>query len=588
MVNNKDINKSSHSNYILNELLNNGQWNEIIKYSDKAKNDKTYNEQLSILEWKAKQMLGYSEIELLKCLRDGMLCNPTFYELYVCLADMKLNLNDNPNQAYICLEQALFYCDNDDDRDQIISMIDNLDVNVNPTSIVIASYNCCELMQLCIKSIREYIPSSAYEIIVVDNASTDGITEWLASQKDIRLIRNTENKGFGAASNQGVALASPNNDIFFLNNDTIVPPNAFFWLKMGLYENENIGATSCMSNKVSNQQRIDVSFNTTEEMLSFSKKHNIISFNPYEEKVKLIGFALLIKRNVLNKIGCFDEIFGIGNFEDDDISVRIIYEGYKLLLCHNSFIYHFGSQSFSQINLDYDVLLTKNRRLFKIKWGFDILYYTYARNEILQLIEDYPADKELNVLEIGCGAGATLNRIKYLWPNAKTYGVEIVENVAKLANIYSPVIAGDIENCKLPYDEGFFDIIICGDVLEHLRDPDAALIKFNKLLKSDGVLLASIPNVMHSSVIFPLLEGRWDYQDAGILDSTHLKFFTRKSILEMFNRTNYSIESMYMTTNIVDGPETNPELLKKLKTIMNEDAIEQLYAYQYILRAKKL
>lgn len=574
-------------NFILEEYLNNGQWDKIIDYSNQARIDNTYDEHIAIVEWKAKLMLDYSEMELLNCLRDGMLCNPTYYELFVCLADMKLNINSNPNQAYICLEQALFYCDNDDDHDQITYMMQNLNANVNPTSIVIASYNCCEMMQVCIKSIREYIPFSTYEIIVVDNASTDGIADWLASQNDIKLIRNTENKGFGAASNQGVSIASANNDIFFLNNDTIVPPNAFFWLKMGLYEKENIGATSCMSNRVGNNQMINITFDTTDDILSFSKKHNIISLNPYEEKIKLIGFALFIKQEVIKKIGLFDEIFGIGNFEDDDISIRILNAGYKLLLCHNSFIFHFGSQSFAQIKLNYNDLFTKNRQIFQSKWGFDILDYTYAKAEILQLLEDYPISKKMNVLEVGCGAGATLNKVKYMWPNAITHGVEISKDLARLANMYSLVITGDIETLELPYEKNFFDVIICGDIIEHLHNPKKTLCQLNILLKDDGILLAKIPNVMHCSVLYPLLSGRWDYQNKGILSNEHLKFFTKSSIIEIFNNANYSIKSMYMAASPDHNPESNPELLEKLKSIMDEDTIEQLYAYQYILKATK-
>lgn len=574
-------------NAIVEQYLENSQWNEIIKYASTARNESTYDEQLAIAEWKAKQMLEMPEQDMLNTLRDGMLCNPFYYELYVCLADMKLNINNNPDQAYICLEQALFYCNNYDDKEAITSMMDNLETNVNPTSIVIVSYNCCEMMQDCINTIKTYTPPTSYELIVVDNASTDGIAEWLSAQNDIKLILNKDNKGFGPASNQGALLAAPNNDIFFLNNDTIVPANAIFWMKMGLYEKEDVGATSCMSNYVSNDQKINVTFNNKAEILSFGKVTNIISPTPYEEKVKLIGFALFIKRSVLNKIGLFDEIFGIGNYEDDDISVRILMEGYKLILCHNSFIFHYGSQGFAQLDSSYTDLLLRNHQIFIDKWGFNILYYSSSRTEIIQLMEDIPKSKGINVLEIGCGAGATLNKIKYLWPNAKTVGVEIVDDVAKLASIYNEIIVGDIETLELPYEKDYFDVIICGDVLEHLRDPEAALTKLHKYLKKDGNLLASIPNVMHSSVLYPLLNGCWDYKNSGILDRTHLKFFTKKSINELFGRVQLRIDAMLYTQSTDDDPESNPDMMEKLRSVMTPDAFEQIYAFQYIIKSTK-
>lgn len=572
---------------ILEQYITNGQWNDIIEYAKEAKDKANYNEQIAVADWKARQMLGMPEHKMLEALREGMLCNPFYYELYVCLADMKLNINNNPNQAYICLEQALFYCDNSEDKEQILSMMLELDAHVNPTSIIIASYNCCEMMKDCINTIRTYTPPNSYEIIVVDNASTDGIAEWLSTQNDIKVIMNKENKGFGAASNQGFAVAKPENDIFFLNNDTIVTANAIFWLKMGLYENNTIGATSCMSNSVSNDQIINVSFKNNAEVLSFGKANNIVSLNPYEEKITLVGFALLVKRNVINRIGVFDEIYGIGNYEDVDFSIRILNEGYKLILCHNSFIFHYGSQGFEQLSTTYLDHMLKNRELFINKWGFNISYYSSSRNEILKLIEDFPSSKEMNVLEIGCGAGATLAKIKYLWPNSKTYGVEISDKVAKLADNYSEVIVGDIENLTLPYDKETFDVIICGDVLEHLRDPEATLKNMYGLLKRGGSLLASIPNVMHSSVLYPLLRGHWDYKDSGILDRTHLKFFTLKSIYEMFANVNLNIELIYKTESTEDYPESNPELMEHLRAIMTEDAFNQIFAYQYIIKSVK-
>lgn len=571
---------------ILEQYLQNSQWQEIIEYANSARHNASYTEKIAVAEWKAKQMLGMPKEDLLHVLQDGMLCDPCFYELFVCLADMKLNDNNN-NQAYICLEQALFYCDNEEDKIEISSMMQAIDANVNPISIVIASYNCCEMLQNCLLTLKTYTPPKSYEIVVVDNASTDGVAEWLSTQKDIKLILNKENKGFGYASNQGVTIAEPNNDIFFLNNDTLVLANAIFWLRMGLYENENIGATSSISNYVSNDQQINITFNNGTEILDFSKKNNIISFNPYEEKVKLIGFALLIKRSVLNEIGLFDEIYGIGNFEDDDISIRILMAGYKLLLCHNSFIFHYGSQSFAKLKESYADLVHKNHQLFIDKWGFDIAYYTYSRKEIIRLIEDIPSSKELHVLEIGCGAGATLAKIKYLWPNTKTYGIEIVADVAKCASIYSEIIVGDVETLDFPYNENYFDVIICGDVLEHLRDPEATLKKLHKYLKKDGNLLASIPNVMHSSVLYPLLNGSWDYQNAGILDRTHLKFFTKKSICELFNNVQLKIEYLYRTLSYGDGPESNPEMMEKLQSIMSPEAFEQIFAYQYIIKSSK-
>ena len=101
---------------------------------------------------------------------------------------------------------------------------------------------------------------------------------------------------------------------------------------------------------------------------------------------------------------------------------------------------------------------------------------------------------------------------------------------------------GDIEKIDLPYNESSFDCILFADVLEHLVDPLSALLKVHHLLKEDGVVVASIPNVQFHGVIHKLIEGNWAYEKEGILDETHLRFFTYKEIVKLFLQAGYSIQ----------------------------------------------
>lgn len=131
-------------------------------------------------------------------IRAGLKDNYNDYELYFALGEYYLK--DNIDKAYLCYENALFYCDNKDDRAYIsgvMSEISSCGIKVKPLSIVIVSYNSKDVMKACIKSIRINNISSSYEIVVVDNASTDGVTEWLESQNDITLIKNQDNKESG-------------------------------------------------------------------------------------------------------------------------------------------------------------------------------------------------------------------------------------------------------------------------------------------------------------------------------------------------------------------------------------------------------
>lgn len=333
-------------------------------------------------------------------IRAGLKDNYNDYELYFALGEYYLK--DNIDKAYLCYENALFYCDNKDDRAYIsgvMSEISSCGIKVKPLSIVIVSYNSKDVMKACIESIRINNISSSYEIVVVDNASTDGVTEWLESQNDITLIKNQDNKGFGAACNQGIKASSPDYDIFLLNNDTVVSPNAIFWMRMGLYENDRVGATSCMSNNGGFQNITEV-FDSVSEYIYYATKNNIPEYYPYENKVWLAGFAVIIKRDVLDQIGLLDLRYGKGYYEDDDIGIRIQKAGYQCIVCHNSFIFHCGSFSFNNDVEEKNRLSRNNRKVFKEKWGFDIDYYSKSRNEIIQFIKD-DEDKPIHVLEIG-------------------------------------------------------------------------------------------------------------------------------------------------------------------------------------------
>ena len=136
------------------------------------------------------------------------------------------------------------------------------DFAVEKAAIVMLSYNHGDITKACIESIRCNNSPDTYELIVVDNASSDGILDWLRKQQDIKLIENEVNQGFPYGCNQGIALAGNKSDIFLLNNDTIVPENAIFWLRMGLYEHDKIGAVGSVSNNVVNYQQVPGQYET--------------------------------------------------------------------------------------------------------------------------------------------------------------------------------------------------------------------------------------------------------------------------------------------------------------------------------------
>jgi len=151
------------------------------------------------------------------------------------------------------------------------------------------------------------------------------------------------------------------------------------------------------------------------------------------------------------------------------------------------------------------------------------------------------------VLDVGCASGYLAKELRL--KKALVYGVEVDPKMSLEAKKYCiKVVKRDIEKEeKLPFPEGFFDVIVLGDILEHLRRPDLVLKRLKKYLRSGGKMLVSIPNVARIEIRLGLLLGRFDYQESGILKKDHLRFFTLHSIRKMFDEAGLSIDKIDYT-----------------------------------------
>lgn len=451
------------------------------------------------------------------------------------------------------------------------------------TSIIILTYNKLEYTKLCIQSIREYTTCTSYELIVIDNHSTDGTVEWLKEQADIRSIYNNRNLGFPKGCNQGIAIANGKN-ILLLNNDVIVTQNWLTNLLDALYSQDNIGAVGPITNSCSNRQSIPVPYQIINKMHQFADQYNISSQQQWEERLKLVGFCLLIKKKVVDKIGLLDEIFSPGNYEDDDYSVRIRRAGYRLLLCRDTFIHHYGGISFKEQPEEYTQLLRQNKKKFEAKWGYNAQYSSLIQPEIIDLIDVSP-DEKIRILDVGCACGANLLHIKNQYKEAELYGIELNPHAAENATTFAQMLMADIESAKLEYPPGFFDYIILADILEHLQNPWEVLKRLYQHLAPGGKILASIHNVMHFSIIQGLLQGKWTYESEGILEKSHLRFFTFTEIHKMLIQTGFS-DIQYRATRL-SVSEEEQGFVDAVATLTNDALTDQFTVYKYIVKANK-
>ena len=209
--------------------------------------------------------------------------------------------------------------------------------------------------------------------------------------------------------------------------------------------------------------------------------------------------------------------------------------------------------------------------------------YVGQRPDILRVIPRGAT----NILDVGCSNGTSGADIKRIF-KARVTGIEYSDSMATEAkDKLDRVIVGDVEADgirSLLHGEAF-DTVIFADVLEHLRDPWAALRNIRQHVCLGGVVIASIPNIRHIDTLFNLVvKGHWPYRDRGIHDRTHLRFFTKSNILEMFSETGFRVEKIETNYRLIERPHSANRYAKYFAI----PGLRGFLAFQYVVRAKRV
>jgi GT2 family glycosyltransferase len=233
------------------------------------------------------------------------------------------------------------------------------------TSIVILTYNELDYTRMCVDSLR-LCTDEPHELIFVDNGSTDGTPEYLLSLSGVRVIRNETNLGFPRAVNQGIRAAT-GKQVLLLNNDTIVTTG---WLRRLLraLDEPKVGLVGPCSNRVSGEQQIEATYDDLVELDGFAWQWGKAHDGQREPTDRLVGFCLLVRRELIEAIGELDEQFGIGCYEDDDYCRRALRAGWRAVIARDAFVHHFGGRTFAGSGVDFAALMSRNRQLFEEKW----------------------------------------------------------------------------------------------------------------------------------------------------------------------------------------------------------------------------
>lgn len=268
-------------------------------------------------------------------------------------------------------------------------------------SIIMLTFNALEYTKKCVQSIIEHtdIP---YEIIFVDNGSKDGTIQYLQELSKqyphIRVIFNKTNKGFAYGNNQGARKAR-GKYVLFLNNDVLVSDGWLMDLVNAIQRNPFIGMVGPVTNSISGLQRVErIPYNDEMGFYKFAAQVRQINKNKITPRRRIAGFCMLMPTNVFNELKGFDKSFGTGNFEDDDLCLRLRKRQKMAIMVHEGvFIHHYGSQTFKANHIAYNQSMQEKARIFFRKWpNVDYEELLELKNPLSQVHARYK--EEINTL----------------------------------------------------------------------------------------------------------------------------------------------------------------------------------------------
>ena len=614
--NSEEINKNSNSNDLMMyseeikknivQLVEEGSITEAKQLIEEYEN--IMNNDLDLLSIKGVISMmedDFSNAEII--MKKGLDIDNNNFDLLYNLAYLYHNKGDL-EIAVNYYKRALMNASKPEEINNIQEMLNILEFNnedtektgdIPDTSIIILTYNNLSYNKLCIDSIRKYTEKGTYEIIIVDNNSTDGTVEWLKEQDDLKIIFNDNNQGFPRGCNQGIEIANKENDIVLLNNDTVVTPNWLTNVKKCLYSDELIGVVGGVTNSCSNYQTIVTCYDNMDEMITFAEKNNLSNKCMWEERLRLVGYFMLIKNKVIKEVGVLDGDFTPGNFEDDDYSFRVRKAGYRLMLCKDSYIHHFGSVSFGKLSKQYEELLKTNRGKFEKKWGFDPCYIMNINFELTDLIKQSNLN-EPKILHIGCEGGGTLLDIKNSIHSAELYGIEPIKNTVVKSNNYKRIEVGEMNKIEC-FEDDYFDFIIITNS-EIVNDNTKYYHLIIDKLNSEGkVFLSSQNNAnmwdeiisdldkntniniklleVNENQIIQITKGQECKINVLYKEGLETKIINNNKILTFLRRLEFNIEFEKNYNSLKDLIENNSCDINKLKDLIINECIDKVECF---------
>ncbi|RDY24509.1 glycosyltransferase [Romboutsia maritimum] len=456
-------------------------------------------------------------------------------------------------------------------------------------SIFILSYNKLEeYTKKCVESVLKYTKEIDYELVLVDNGSTDGTYEYFKSinYEKKKIIKITKNMGVGYPVCE-IFNEVRGKYVVALANDIVVTTNWLSNMVKCAQSDEKIGMVNPVLDFVSNYQSVDLGYTDLDDMQKKAAKYNVSDFRKWHERLKLITLGTLFKKECIDVIGITDYGF-IHHYADDDITFRVRRAGYKAILCKDTFISHIGKLSDKGNEVE-NVGMTKGDEFFIDKYygikSTDAM--NYECNMVSLLDEDLLEDKNYKILGIDTLCGTPILEVKNKLRengilNTSLYAFSVdAKYWLDLNTICKKVVVDRVEYITEHFNQKF-DYIVIGSYLNLYKEPYQLLRNLFNMLNDDGSILLKLKNNYDIKTFLHMLNLYEDFDKQGINN------ICIKTLNKVLNEIGYQIED-------IKGEEVNisNDIRYKINEMLGDidqsgNSISNLYVDTYVLKIKKL
>lgn len=365
-------------------------------------------------------------------------------------------------------------------------------------SLVVIAYNHLDYTRQCIESIYKYTSHIDFELITINNGSTDGTEEYFKSLPNQKKISFPQNMGVCKAINQGFLMAEGKYTLN-ISNDIVVTTRWLDNLLTCMETDEKIGMVVPVCNATCNYQHIDVSYDTMEQMQEFAKSFNKSDPHKWEERLKLSTYLGIYRTDLQKALHGFDEAFNPGCYDDDAMCFNIRRMGYKVILARDTFVHHYGAKTFNAEYVKDRSLAYRNKALFIRKFGVDPFVAGLMDTNVLELFS-YTGASGKNILAIGSSYGGTALQVKNLCRYFGADDVRLYYVSDQLANMRDlKTICDGCAFCPISEMENHlgkrtYDYILLESVTHTLKDWKDAVTSLYKLLNPGGQFVCTAAN----------------------------------------------------------------------------------------------